>query len=165
MIADLPAYLSRHRDRGLMLDTNLMLLWIVGQAGVHGLALHKRTDRYGENDYLAVSAAVERVSRVVVLPNILTETDNLLRQGRSDLVRRCLDIWVRRLGEFDEQHRPSLSIVKDAALVRYGLTDALLAAGADDPLLATDDLKLRALCFERQRAVVGLPDLYELLPS
>ena len=141
--------------RPIILDTNLLLLLIVGAASLARsatlkyLGMHKRLkDVYTEEDYAILISAIDGAPHIIITPNTMTETSNLLRHikepARSEIaivLREC--IKVQR-----EIYINSANASTRNEYIKLGLTDSALlevAALPDDgmpPLLLTTDLDL-----------------------
>ena len=125
---------------GYFVDTNLLLLFVVGSEAPTLIDKHRRLESYSVQDYDALHRLLNRGGRVLVTPNTLTETSNLLGQHgepeRSRLFRRMRSI----IRDSREVVVASATAAANPAFARLGLTDAVLleAATADTPLLTMD---------------------------
>lgn len=71
--------ISRHRRTGVLVDTNLLLLFFVGGYDRSLVERFRRTaDRFVAPDFDTLSALLMSFERIVTTPHILTETSNLL---------------------------------------------------------------------------------------
>ena len=68
---------------GFFLDANLFVLLVVGSVGRDLIAKHRRLRAYSAEDYEILIDLLDRVERVFVTPNTLTETSNLLAQHQN----------------------------------------------------------------------------------
>jgi predicted nucleic acid-binding protein len=127
----------------LILDSNLLLLLIVGTTKRSYIAIHKRLIAYSEPDFDLLLQIVERANKVVVTPNTLTETSNLLGYI-NEPVRTELFSKFRNLIEVtDEFYCESRVAANSEAFLRLGLTDALLADSCKEHVsLVTTDFDL-----------------------
>ena len=77
---------------GYFVDTNLLLLYIVGQEDPQIIAKHRRLEDYSAQDYTILKDLLTQAGQLFVTPNTLTEASNLLGQHgepeRSRLFRR-----------------------------------------------------------------------------
>jgi len=135
----------RHK-RKLLVDTNILLLYIVGSLSPDQIARHKRTDKFTIEDYWLLDRQLAKFGGIVVTPNILTEVSNLL--GHKDEV---LLAWLgSRIAAFDEHYVTSREAVEAAEFSRLGLTDAaILSCPTQDLTVLTDDIHLY-LALERK---------------
>ena len=61
----------------IIVDANLLLLWIVGLASPDYIHRHKRLQAYTNEDFLILVNILSRARRIILTPNTLTETSNL----------------------------------------------------------------------------------------
>ncbi len=129
----------------VVLDTNLLVLLVVGLQDRAAIARHKRLAAYTSEDFDILSSMIRSASAVLLTPNTLTEASNLL--GKADrqalAFRALLGQLVKLQGE---RYIQSTQAVEHVAFHRLGLTDAalltLLDEIPDDAVLLTADLGL-----------------------
>lgn len=127
--------------RAVTLDTNLLLLFVVGLTSTDHIARHKRLTAYTIRDFERLGEIVGEASELLLLPNTLTETSNLipsiLDPARSE-IRVTYRFIINRLPEV---HVASVEAAADPDFLRLGLTDtALLALSGDrDVVVLTTD--------------------------
>jgi hypothetical protein len=85
--------LARWRGKKLLVDTNILLLYIVGSLSLDRIARHKRTDTFTVEDYRLLDRVLRQFGGIVVSPDILTEVSNHLGQTRRPR-RNCGLYWV-----------------------------------------------------------------------
>jgi predicted nucleic acid-binding protein len=140
-----------------LLDTNLLILLIVGQASRAYIGKHKRLRDFSVSDYDLLLLLLKQASSIRFTPNTLTETSNLLKQIdepiRSELFRKLRDI----IDKFDETYIESRLGAQQNEFVRLGLTDAVLLLLSIDTslILLTTDLRLYLAATERGLNVVN----------
>jgi hypothetical protein len=81
---ELAALVSRHRARGVFVDSNLLLLFLVGSCEVSLIRRFKRTRQYAEEDYEILVDMLRRFDRIVTSPNVATAVSNLGSHLRDD---------------------------------------------------------------------------------
>ena len=67
---------------GYFLDTNLLVLLVVGSESRELISKHRRLRDYYAEDYDILCEFLENAKTLYVTPNTLTETSNLVRQHR-----------------------------------------------------------------------------------
>jgi hypothetical protein len=72
--------ISKHRANGLLIDTHLMLLLVIGIYDRRRMENFKRTAVYTRQDFQRMGWLQTRFDKLWITPNILTEVDNLGRQ-------------------------------------------------------------------------------------
>jgi len=132
-------------NRGVFLDTNLLVLLVVGSVDRGQVERHRRTKRFTVEDYDRLVRLLEGLEQVFVTPNTLTEASNLLeRRGDPRFLRQ-----LRRLIEVSHEIVVvSAEAAAAPAFERLGLTDAALLQAISNrrPLLTVDlDLYAAAL--------------------
>jgi hypothetical protein len=154
--------------RSVVLDTNLLLLLIVGTLDRRLIAKHKRTQKFTPDDYDLLRRFLSRYPAIVVTPNVVTETSNLLRQTAEDTARRLLAVLARLLPKLDERFIASTDAAAVPGFLFLGITDAaILHSPPPDSLLLTDDLPLFLQASRLGRTAVNFTHLQfpDLRPS
>jgi hypothetical protein len=128
----------------IVLDTNLLILLVVGQASRDYIVKHKCLKAFTCGDYDLLKTILSQASSIRFTPNTLTETSNLLKRidepARSDIFRKFADI----INLFDESYIESRFGARQTEFVRLGLTDSILLLLSDNPslVLVTADFGL-----------------------
>jgi predicted nucleic acid-binding protein len=129
---------------GLLIDTNLLVLFVVGTAAKEYIAKHKKLTEFTVEDYDLLVKLIARASEVLVTPNTLTETSNLAAYINEPARSKVLD--VLRMVSIDSQERyvPSSAAARRSEFIRLGLADAALleATAAEKATLLTADFNL-----------------------
>jgi hypothetical protein len=133
----------------IALDTNLLLLYVVGLAtgGPNG----KRLKSYGTDDLILLSEFVSEYDRIVTTPNVWTEVSNIWPFGivghwRQDIPALMSDLIRTGI----ELAKPSRDVIDDPDFERLGLTDCVWLSVLDaDTVLMTDDVPLYATALSR----------------
>ncbi len=149
---------------GFFIDTNLLLLLIVGSVGRDLIAKHRRLRRFTVEDFDRLLNLINRVDRVFATPNTLTETSNLLAQHKEPERSRFFDKFRFIIQKSKEVVVASTVASRNNAFSRLGLTDAALleVVTAETPLVTVDlDLYLAASA-KGQNAVVNFTHLQNL---
>lgn len=134
--------IEKHRDSGVYLDTNLMVVLVIGCYGVDKLQTHKRTLAYGPAEFRLLQTLMNKFRRRLTMPNILTEVDNLARQFPSH-EHQAIAFHTRELVStmFEMYHESDLHLGGETHK-KLGLTDAILVAQAERHLVITADFPL-----------------------
>jgi hypothetical protein len=135
----------RYRQVGLLSDTNLLLLYLVGRDDVGLISRHKRTQTFTADDFDALMKLTNQFARLVTTPNILTEVVNLACQCGKEEKGRILATASELLGDLAEHYVESSSAASEPGFGRLGLTDVGIGKLAPGRFLVlTDDLPLSA---------------------
>lgn len=111
--------------RGILVDTNLLVLLVVGLERPDHVSRWKRTSKYSLRDFALLHEVVGGYDHLAVTPHVLAEASNLLGQNTEPLRGKLL----RRLGLLVltvtiEYAVPSTDIVPTQLYVRLGMADA-----------------------------------------
>ena len=139
----LEALIAKYRNRGLLIDSNLLILYFVGEFSRERIATHRRTKKFTVNDYFFVKAIVESFARKVTTPNILTEVSNLAGDIPDGLRLDFFRSMREHFELLDETHLSSKTAAASPTFLRFGLTDAVITEVANQRcLVLTDDFPL-----------------------
>jgi hypothetical protein len=134
----------------VFLDSNLLILLVTGTASRDYIGKHKRLRAYDEADYDQLLEFIASYSPIVVTPNTLTETSNLLNQIAEPIRTHISLVFKMFLEGLEERFVESRRASNDAEFVQLGLTDcALLSAIDRSHLLLTADLDLFVAAVKR----------------
>lgn len=130
--------------RSVLIDTNILLLLMVGAADRGAIARFKRTrQRFTSDDFDIATNFLRRFSRVATTASILTETSNLAFQLEPPLLQDVLLRFSQWVEVLEEKYLPGMKIVADPAFAKFGFTDAGISAlRSSEYLVLTDDLPL-----------------------
>ena len=127
--------LSDLQGRELLVDTNLLLLGVVGNFD-YRLIGRKRLEAFTVQDLNLLNLLVSRAKRLITTPGILTETSNLATQLIDG--KRQIELFHKfgiKIKEFDERHESSAVVCEEPAFLSLGLTDAAITRIARDGML------------------------------
>lgn len=125
----------------LILDTNLLLLYIVG--GVEGgryICKSKRLTKFSVEDYEKVEIVMSYAKTVSVTPYIITEVSNLM--DMSGVLHQMMMEEVKRVIQFLNPITVDLRTDTDGLFVSFGITDNSLINLVKNNVVFTDDLRL-----------------------
>jgi hypothetical protein len=129
--------------RAVVLDTNLLVLWVVGSLDRRLISTHKRTRKFTPQDFATLAGFLSSYPRIIVTPNVVTETSNLLRQTDDATGRRLLGLLKQVLARLEERFVPSTDAASVPGFLFLGVADsATLHRPPPDSVLLTDDLPL-----------------------
>ncbi len=135
--------MSVYRRRGLLVDSNLLLLLFVGQYDPTRIQKFKRTGQFTVGDYELLADYVKQFTELVTTPSILTEVSNLLGQLPENLKYYFWQDFADGLKNLHEHYTPSQELGNHNAFPKFGLTDtAVLHAASGRYLVLTDDFRL-----------------------
>ena len=139
-----------------IIDTNLLVLLVVGSARRDWVARHRRLDSFTVEDYDLLVELLTDAEKIWVTPNALAETSNLLGFAGKDDGGPISDALHRLIDSCVEVYVPSRTAAYRAEYERLGLNDAALLelVSSSRPLLTVDiKLYLAAAAIEPDGAV------------
>jgi hypothetical protein len=135
--------IQRHIKEGILLDTNLLLLYLVGRFNPNLIAKFKRTRTFSEEDFETLVRLLALFTTKLTTPNILTEVSNLAGQLEDRARAECFEVLAHEIQLLDERYVPSEDAAKHTAFRKFGLTDiTIISLAKDKPLVLTEDLAL-----------------------
>lgn len=135
--------LARYKSRGVLIDTNLLLLYFVGLYDQSQIQKFKRTLIFTVDDFDIIRNFINYFGKVVTTPNILTEVSNLSGQLPDAVRSAYYDDFTARFEVLEEEYVPSADICSLSYFRKYGLTDSGIASLVRDKyLVLTDDFRL-----------------------
>ena len=139
----------------VFVDANLLVLLVIGHHDPGLIAKHRRTKAFVLEDYSLLRQVLGRFRGVLVTPNTLTETSNLLSQHGEPVRSSLLKALRRMIYNTREVVVASEQAARNQAFDRLGLTDAALLEiiSPETPLLTVDlQLYVEALNGGQNRA-------------
>jgi hypothetical protein len=109
----------KHRGNGLLVDTNLLLLYLVGKTNPDRIRNFKRTSRYTVEDFELLDEIMGQFKTLVTTPHILTELSNLGDlQGQE---RSAFRSWFVHTVEQAKEYRDESRLVVNMTLLERGV--------------------------------------------
>ena len=133
-------------SKGLVVDTNLLVVLVIGSLDPDQISSHKLTSRYSAEDYHLLKSFVDRFKVVVTTPNILTEASNLLENYvyRGQQALTVLERVAQFMHEVVYDSLPTMS-THPKSYLKFGLSDAVIQCVAENNYaVLTDDLNFCA---------------------
>ena len=132
------------RKGGLLIDANLLILYVIGCYDPKRIQKERRTDKYIPEDFDLLLRFMGLFRHFVTTPNILTEVCNLL-EGVTYQFGPVLSLLPELVKNFIEIHEPSQLIMakRNKESIKFGLSDPVACSIVEQNyLLLTDDLRL-----------------------
>jgi hypothetical protein len=148
------------RVETLILDTNLLVLFVVGTASRGYISSHKRLTEFVPQDYDCLLEIISRAKTVLVTPNTLSETSNLAAYIAEPAKGKVMSVLGKLIADSQELYVKSSEAAATQEFVRLGLTDAaLICAGEGDAVVLTTDLDLHSAVLARGKESVNFNHL------
>jgi hypothetical protein len=144
--------IRKYRSSGLLVDTNLLLLYLVGSADPTLIRRFSRTSIYSEDDFDRVSKFIEAFDVKVATPHVLTEVSDLF--GNRNELNVLLGAYIERVEELFTKGR---SLIAEKPFLQFGLADtSVIEASRSTYLILTDDRPLYGFLFSSKIDAVNL---------
>jgi hypothetical protein len=152
--------INTYKDKGLLIDTNLLLLLFVGLHSRKGIQRFKRTSQFTPEDFDCLARVVQLFKQVVTTPSVLTEVSNLLGQLPESVRLPVFEVFSVGIHTFQEQFTPSRELAQESCFPKFGLTDAGIVESAKGKFLVlTDDFRLAGYLKRRGIDVINFNHL------
>ena len=156
---------GKHVGKSVLLDTNLLLVLLMGAFDPHLLGSFKRVSGYRQGDYDLLVRFLRSFTVLLTTPHILTEVSNLaghLPDGiKSD--------WFRSFGLFlqsqsavpalVESWTPAGELAATPHFSAFGIADAGISALSNGALVVTEDHRLSGVLRKRGVTALNFADL------
>ncbi len=135
--------LAKYRTQGILLDTNLLLVFCIGTINPQYIPQFKRTRAYLAEDFIILSQLMKCFTIWTTTPNILTEVSNLANSLHGEYALKFYQTFAKLVPIFSEEYQESKQLVTRLELLKFGLTDAgIIQLVKDRFLVVTDDFPL-----------------------
>jgi len=133
--------IERNISKRILVDTNLLILYLIGTFDKSQITTDKNTRSYTTDDFDLLKALIKNC-KIVVTPNILTELSNLTSSSNETSKQRLFAYLGKLFEQVDEEYIPSKK-VDNQVLRKFGLTDSVIHKLAENKILVlTADLPL-----------------------
>lgn len=129
--------------RMIIIDSNSLIVLVLGLMNPSLIKNHKRTSIYEEEDYFNLLSVIPNFESIIVLPNIWTEVDNLLNNFSGNYREHYVDKILHLVKSTSEKYFETHKIINNDYFLDLGITDTLILECAKDcNLLVSSDSKL-----------------------
>jgi hypothetical protein len=146
---DAEALIVKHRAKGVLVDTNLLVLFLVGTVNRQRILNFKRTGDFIIEDYDVLVRLIGWFGKLIATPHVLSQVSDLTDLSGNELsaVREVFKVLVEQI---EESYDASRLLVGDPAFERFGLTDAAIATVCSRGILVlTTDARLHLALQDR----------------
>jgi hypothetical protein len=147
---DAKALIEKHRAKGVLVDTNLLVLFLVGTVNRQRITNFKRTADFTIEDYELLARLIGWFGKLIATPHVLSQVSDLTDLAGKELVvsRELFKKLV--IEQIEETYDGSRVLVADSCFDRFGLTDAAIATVCSRGVLVlTTDLRLHLMLQQR----------------
>lgn len=160
---------ARHRGKSVLLDSNLLLVFISGSLSPRLFGQFKRVGAYSVDDYDLLVRLLGCFTILMTTPHIFTEVSNLA----NSLPEWLKPDWHRNFATLiaSQQHNipglrvrwnPAIALAKTPEFIAFGITDAASVDLSSEALVVTGDYRLSGALKSRGIPVLNFGDLRQL---
>lgn len=157
-----------HRGKAVLLDSNLLLVFLSGALGIRVFRSFKRVSRYQFSDYELLARFLASFSVLLTTPHILTEVSNLADSLTGSYKRDWDTNFIAllrsertRIG-MRETWVSAVELSEEPEFLPFGITDTALTQLSAEALVVTEDHRLSGYLRNRGVAVLNFDHLREL---
>jgi hypothetical protein len=144
MTHSLKPLLEHYRRSDIIVDSNLLLLLLIGTYDQAQITQFKRTAIFTANDYRALLSLLAQFRSVCTTPHVLAEVSNLANGLPAELRYKVMIAFAELIKTFTEQFIPAVKLAPQSEFVLFGITDCGLAEISGETLVLTTDGRLAA---------------------
>lgn len=113
--------------RLVSIDTNLLILWVVGTAAREYIKMHPRLKSYDKDDFDDLVTLLYSYDDIILTPHVLAETSNLIGKNISNpALKNILVKFKEIIVATREDYVHSVQAAKRKEFFWLGLTDVVL---------------------------------------
>jgi hypothetical protein len=149
-------------QRRLLIDSNLLVLYIVGSVNIKRITSFKRTNKYLPADYRLLTDLMGEFLEIFTVPQVIAEVSNLTdMDGRERVLAR--EMLRQVIHQTTESGVSSSAASRHTLFPGLGIADAALAVASQELncMVLTDDLPLYIRLSSLGRPVVNYTHLRE----
>lgn len=147
--------IGKYKQKGILIDTSILLLYIVGVYDINLVSRFKRTEMFREDNFERVSKFVDCFDLKIATPHILTEVSNFI-DNRPDL-QAVLKTYIDNSKEIFLE---SSDLSKRQTFLKFGLADTSVTFTAENKyLILTDDRPLYGFLMNSNIDAVNLDQI------
>ncbi len=135
-------FIKRYRNKSLLIDTNLLILLLVGITNKGFIKNFKATKSYTEEDYFLLRKIIKHF-RIITTSHVLSEASNLCEKADKYYKEKIFNSFSQIVQEIIEVPVSSKEITITPIFLKFGLTDSVLFhLSAKGAVVLTDDFEL-----------------------
>ncbi|NVM03449.1 MAG: hypothetical protein HWN67_14055 [Candidatus Helarchaeota archaeon] len=138
-------------SKGIIVDTNLLILLLVGVYDPRYISKFKITSKYTKKDFIILRNFVNRFKKLIITPHILAELSNLSMKIPERRLTGYFIYFIDILKRSEEINIDKNLILSNKYIYRIGVTDVgiMLSSENNDLLFITDEFKLANISFSK----------------
>lgn len=156
MKSSIQTIIEYYKSNELVLDSNLLILFLVGSFNKDIIEKFKRTNKYVRNDFTVLVKFISFFQRIIATPNILTEVCNLCLSYNISSKNKLYPVFHTLISELNESYIPTKEVSSLPSFPFLGVSDtAIIKLCEKGHLLLTDDFELYAFMSKNDMPVVN----------
>ncbi|MCB0211663.1 MAG: hypothetical protein KDJ52_20160 [Anaerolineae bacterium] len=124
MIEVVRELIQKYKTKGIIVDSNLLLFYLIGAIDLGRIKQFHRTKNFAEEDFTTLQNILQNFNTIVTTPNILTEVSNFLGQLKKDLHALYYRGFANSIDLLDERYVASNEVAKMPGFSWLHLTDS-----------------------------------------
>ena len=167
MVSEEQLFLS-FKGKAIVLDSNLLLVFLSGFLGARVFKSFKRISRYEFSDYELLVRLLGSFSLLLITPHVLTEVSNLA-DSLTGSYKRDWDVNFAALVRSEktrigvrERWTSAAELSERAEFFPFGIADTAIAQLSSEALVVTEDHRLSGILRSRGLPVLNFDDLRKL---
>jgi hypothetical protein len=139
----LKAMIRKYRNVGVVFDTNLLLLLVVGLSE-RPVSKHKRLSAFVEEDFQLIKTIAEQFHTIAAPSGVIAEVSNIIGYGGTSW--HNMHDQIIETVTYEERNYAATDLLGTKSLRELGYTDSLLCEKVcSNFLFITDDHKLYSM--------------------
>ena len=135
--------LGKYRSRGVLIDSNILLLYVVGAISPRRIPTFKRTSTFAEEDFTTLTQLLAPFARLVTTPHIMTQVSNLVGQMSRNETAQAHIVRARLVATMEETYVETAVLGRHHHFAKLGVADTgILSVTGAGLLVLTDDVAL-----------------------
>ena len=159
---------ARHLGKNILLDSNLLLVFLSGALGAKFFGRFKRVGDYKMEDYELLVRFMKSFTVLFTTPHILTEVSNLA-DSLTGSYKRDWDVNFAALVRSEktrigvrEKWTSAAELSELPEFLPFGIADTALTQLSSEALVVTEDYRLSGVLKSRGLPVLNFGDLRKL---
>jgi hypothetical protein len=134
--------IRRHQAKGVLVDTNLLVLYLVGSVNRRRVTDFKRTAAFSIEDFDLLGRLIAWFGKLMVTPHVLSQVSDLTKLQGKELAQ-LRSLFKELVETMEETFDESRILVTHPVFARLGLADAAIAKVCSRGILVlTTDVEL-----------------------
>lgn len=135
--------LQKHRNKGAVIDSSLLLLYFIGNYKIELICRFSKTKQFSLEEFNFLDRIVNHFKFIATTPNILTEVNNLSNDLHQEEKPEFRETFKGKINIFKEDFFKSDILCKRKFFIKVGLTDVSIISLANKGFIVfTTDLQL-----------------------